>query len=75
MRVVPTLTATAADYQLSAGADANIDVTGITLSTVNSSTDVAYLNPTVAAGLTVYRMYSFCFDAVGTRTLILSAEL
>lgn len=77
MRIIPDLTATAADWQLADSASAGVDLSGIQISTdpVSLSNGILWIQATVASGLTVYRNYALRGDSGGTRILILSSEL
>ena len=73
MRAIPTLVATATDWQVSDG-PANVDATSIAISASSENT-IAALNVGVASGITVNRPYRFQGDGTVGRVLILSAEL
>ena len=74
MRVTPTLTATAADWQLNDFSGAAVDVTALTI-TPNSNTERGILEVTVAAGLTQFRPYYLLADGTGNRKLTFESEL
>ena len=72
MRAVPTLTATATDWQVYDGSGV-IDLTALTYS--SSSGNDINLFADVAAGLTQFRPYHLISDGTTNRVLVLSAEL
>lgn len=75
MRAVPTLTATAGDWQLDDGINTPVDVTAIAMDDNGfSSKKLAVLKVTVASGLTAFRNYWLVADGNAGRKLILSAE-
>lgn len=75
MRVAPTLTATAADWQLFDPSTAAYDLTVIGQTAGETGTNTAVLLCTVASGLTAARTYFFRPDASAPRIMILSSEL
>lgn len=75
MRTIPTLTATAGDWQLIDNNSAAVDVTTLAIDTSTDSEFIIPLNTGVASGLTQFRPYSLKADGGGTRLLVLSAEL
>lgn len=75
MRAVPSLTATAGDWQLDDGINAPTDVTAIAMDDLGfSNRKLAVLKVTVASGLTAFRPYWLVADGNAGRKLILSAE-
>jgi hypothetical protein len=75
MRIVPTLIATAEDWQLDDGVNAPIDVTALTIDDLTfSSNKMVTLKVSVASGLTANRPYYLVGDGTTGRILILSAE-
>jgi hypothetical protein len=76
MRVVPTLTATAGDWQLDDSINAPTDVTSLVMDDLGfSNTKLAVLKAGTASGLTAYRPYYLAGDGSAGRVLILDAEL
>jgi hypothetical protein len=73
MRAVPTLTATATDWELRDLSGFNQALTAIDLNT--SSENYITIQCTVASGLTQYRSYYLKADGTLTRTILISAEL
>ena len=73
MRAVPTLTATATDWELRDLSGLNQALTAIDLNT--SSENYITIQCTVASGLTQYRSYYLKADGTLTRTILISAEL
>jgi hypothetical protein len=74
MRTVPTLTATAGDYQCDDGATAVTDVTALVIGDRDiSNTKMVSLKAT--ATFTAFRPYFFTGDATTARVLLLTAEL
>ncbi len=69
------LTATSADWALDDGANAAVDVTSLALvGDVYNTPNAAFLNATVASGLTQYRPYHLEADG-SARTIIISGDL
>lgn len=76
MRTVPSISFTAADWQLADSVNARVDVSNLSISTtVSSSAHCLFLLATVASGLTTYRSYSLLADTTSGRVLILDAEI
>ena len=73
MRGVPTLTATAADWDVDDTVNAAIAVSAISLVVPTKASTLISL--TVAAGLTQYRPYSWAADGTADRRAMFSAEL
>jgi hypothetical protein len=74
MRIVPTLIATAADFQLYDGVNIGVAVTTIRKSTINNSGGLVFaLELIVASGLTQYRPYFLIFGSAD-KFLILNAR-
>lgn len=74
MRIVPTLTATATDWQLSDGVTAT-DLTAISILANGASTNTVTLVCTVASGLTQFRPYKLIADGTAGRLMRFEAEL
>lgn len=75
MRTVPTLVATAADWQVADGVNAGIDITALAIGSDPVATvDDLWLRATISGG-TSGRPYSMRGDGSGTRILVLDAEL
>jgi len=74
MRAIPSVTGTAADYQIGDGT-ADYAVTVIAISGSQSSVDSVTLTVTVASGLTQFRPCIFRADGTGGRIIIFSSEL
>ena len=76
MRVVPVLTATAANWQLDDTINAPTDCNAMVIDDLGfSNTKLAVLKASAAAGLTANRPYYLCGDGSADRVLILDAEL
>lgn len=75
MRVVPTLVATAADWQLNDAADSGIAVTALSIVTNVTTANLVRLLVTVASGLTAHRPYQFLADGTQDRILVFDADL
>jgi hypothetical protein len=75
MRIAPTLTATAGDWQVSDIVNAPVDVTGISQPANTQSANRVRIQCDVASGITQYRPYQLNADGNANRLLILSAEL
>jgi hypothetical protein len=76
MRKVPTLTATAADWQLDDTVNAPTNVTGLAIDDLTfSNTKMVTLKASAASGLTQYRTYYLVGDGTTGRVIILDAEI
>jgi hypothetical protein len=74
MRIVPQLTATAADWTVGDVVNAPIDVSAISLVAGCQSMDMARVKCDVAAGITVYRPYQLTVDGTAGRKIVFDAE-
>jgi hypothetical protein len=76
MRTLPTITGTAADWQLDDGINAPTDVNALVIDDLGfSNTRKVVLKASAASGLTAYRPYYLVGDGNAGRILIISAEL
>ena len=75
MRVVPTLSYTAADWQVADSVGARQDVTALAISSTVSSRRILFMTSTVASGLTVGRGMATVADTTAGRYLVLDAEI
>jgi len=75
MRVVPSLTYTAADWQVADSVGSRQDVTALAISTTVSSRKILFLTSTVASGLTVGRGMATVADTTSGRFLKFDAEI
>lgn len=75
MRVVPSLSYTAADWQVADSVGARQDVTTLAISSTVSSRRIMFMTSTVASGLTVGRGMATLADTTAGRFLVFDAEI